>query len=306
MNGILLVDKPVGCTSHDVVQLVRKLVRPEKVGHSGTLDPAASGLLILAIGSATRAIEFLDDTRKTYVMTIHLGEETDTWDGEGQVVSVADASNVSLEEIQEVLPRYLGVVRQTPPHFSALKKNGIPLYKLARKGVFPSLEPREVEIFSLEIISWNNPLLALRMSCSRGAYARSVARDVGRELGVGGRLDSLRRTNSGPYDVQHAVGVNQIAVMGDEILAEKLMTLKQALAHIPTLSLTPSEIGRLLNGSVVLRKWGEVEGSQGPCWRSGSFFKALTSLEDYLIITVLEGHNDTFVIRPKKVLKVAS
>jgi len=302
MNGILLVDKPTGCTSHDVVRRIKKIVRPAKVGHTGTLDPAASGLLIVAIGAATRAIQFLDDTRKTYEMTIRLGEETDTWDKEGKVIAEADASHLSLDRIQQALAKYIGVVRQTPPHFSALKKNGTPLYKLARKGVFPDLEPREVEISSLELIAWTHPFLEVRMSCSRGAYARSVAHDIGKDLGVGGRLELLRRTRSGPYDVQDALSMDDIAAMGKAIVAEKLISLRQALAHIPTLSLRRSEIERLVNGSIVLRQKGELDLALEHHERSGSLFKTFTPFDDSLIIVVVEERNGVATITPKKVL----
>ncbi len=305
MNGILLVDKPAGCTSHDVVRQIKKIVRPVKVGHTGTLDPAASGLLIIAMGSATRAIQFLNDTRKTYLMAIRLGEETDTWDREGKVISEADTSHLSLETIQHVLSKYIGVVQQTPPHFSALKKNGTRLYKLARKGVFPDLEPREVEIYSLELVAWANPFLEVRMGCSRGAYARSVAHDIGRDLGVGGRLEMLRRTHSGPYDVQDAVSIDEIATKGAQRVAERLITLRQALAHIPTLSLTPSEIARLMNGSIALREKSRMEIPQEQRERSGSLCKVFTSFDDSLIMTVVEERDEMVIIRPKKVLKAA-
>ncbi|MGB9615998.1 MAG: tRNA pseudouridine(55) synthase TruB [Desulfomonilaceae bacterium] len=305
MNGILLVDKPTGCTSHDVVWQLKKIVRPAKVGHTGTLDPAASGLLIIAIGAATRAIQFLDDARKTYEMTIRLGEETDTWDREGTVISEADTSHLSLEDIHQALSKYSGVVRQTPPHFSALKKNGTPLYKLARKGVFPELEPREVEISALELLSWANPFLEVRMTCSRGAYARSVAHDIGKDLGVGGRLERLRRTGSGPYDVQDAVSMDDVAARGKAIAAEKLIPLRQALAHIPTLSLTPPEIARLMNGSTVLRQKSELDPAHERHERSGSLVKVFTSIHDALIIAVIEERDGMAIIRPKKILATA-
>lgn len=305
MNGIVLVDKPLGYTSHDVVQLLRKLVRPAKVGHTGTLDPAASGLLILAIGSATRAIEFLDDSRKTYLMTVRLGEETDTWDGEGQVVSKAATSHLRLETIQQSLLRYLGVVQQTPPHFSALKKNGTPLYKFARKGIFFNVQPREVEIYCLDIISWNNPMLSLRMSCSRGAYARSVAHDIGKDLGVGGRIESLRRTHCGRYDVHNSVAGEQLKTLGKTILAEKIITLQEALGHIPTLTLTQPEIDRLMNGAVVVRELDSMIGFHVRNGRPAPFFKVLSPMHDYLIITDVKLLDGKVAISPKKVLKIS-
>ncbi len=304
MNGLLLVDKPVGCTSHDIVRIIRNLVRPAKVGHAGTLDPAASGLLILAIGSATRAIQFLQDATKTYLMAVRLGEETDTCDGEGKVVAVRDTSCVSLEDIQKVVRKYVGVVKQIPPHFSAIKKQGTPLYKLARKGVFLNLEPREVEIFSLEILYWNNPLLGLRMSCSRGTYARSVANDIGKDLGIGGRIDSLRRITSGPYKVEEAITVNEILNCGKEIILERLLSVQEMLAHIPTLPLTASEVAHLMNGAVVIRQRKASRRTYQKDGYAGSIFKVWNDHGDCLVITIVEEQPSAVIIRPKKVIQL--
>ena len=199
MHGILLVDKPEGITSNGLVQLVKRLVRPSKVGHSGTLDSAASGLMVLLLGAGTRALEYLDESRKTYLMQVLLGEETDTGDREGNVIRTGDSSSITRENIEQALLSQRGVIDQVPPHFSALKKQGVRLYKLARKGVFPELAPRKVEIFSLELLKWDPPFLDLEMVCSKGTYARALARDLGQELDVGARLEKLRRNHQRPF-----------------------------------------------------------------------------------------------------------
>jgi len=252
MHGILLVDKPEGITSNDVVRLVKKYVKPAKVGHTGTLDPAASGLVVVLIGAATRALDYLDESRKHYRMTVLLGEETDTDDREGAVTRTSDASGVTLARIEEALGKYIGVVDQIPPCYSAIKKNGVPLYKLAREGAAPDMPPRKVEIFSLTVMSWDSPLLELDLLCSKGTYARAVARDLGRDLGVGGRLERLRRLASGPFRVESAIGTHQIKEDGRAAVTTNLIRLADGLTHIPELQAFPNEIRRLMRGTPVV------------------------------------------------------
>ncbi|MEW6111003.1 MAG: tRNA pseudouridine(55) synthase TruB [Thermodesulfobacteriota bacterium] len=252
MHGILLVDKPEGMTSSQVVRVVKKLVRPAKVGHTGTLDPAASGLLVILIGAGTRALDYLDEAKKEYLPTVLLGEETDTDDREGRVTRSEDPSGISSEQIEEVLKRYRGVIDQIPPHFSAVKKEGVPLYKLARGGTLVDLPPRKVEIFSLTLLSWEAPLLDLHMVCSKGTYARALARDIGRDLNVGGRLERLRRTASGNFRVEAAVTLEEISEGGAELIRQKMVSLSDALSHIPNIRALVPEIKRLMRGSSVV------------------------------------------------------
>jgi tRNA pseudouridine55 synthase len=251
MHGLLLVDKPAGITSSEVVRIVKRKVRPAKVGHTGTLDPAATGLVVILIGACTRALDFLDESRKEYRLTVRLGEETDTDDREGKIISTADPSGITRERIEEVLESYRGVIDQTPPAYSAIKKNGVPLYKLARQGIFPEIPPRKVEIFSLGAIEWESPLLRLDMVCSKGTYARALARDVGRDLGVGGRLEDLRRTASGAFRVEDAIIPEEIELRGRDAVTENLIDLSSALSHIPELRGLPNEIKRLVRGNAV-------------------------------------------------------
>jgi tRNA pseudouridine55 synthase len=251
MHGILLVDKPEGVTSSDVVRVIKRLVKPAKVGHSGTLDPAASGLLVVMIGAATRALDYLDERRKRYLVKVKLGEETDTYDREGQVISSSDPSGITLERVGEVLAHYQGVIEQVPPHFSAAKKNGVPLYKLARQGVKVDLPPRKIEIFSLVVMKWDNPFLDLDLLCSKGTYARAIARDIGRDLGVGARLETLRRTESGVFHVDDAISLDQITEGGADIISQMLIDLPAALGHIPTLRAMGEETRKLMLGSQI-------------------------------------------------------
>lgn len=251
MDGILLVDKPEGLTSNEVVQLVKRNVKPAKVGHTGTLDPAASGLIVVLVGACTRALDYLDEFRKRYRLTVLLGEETDTDDREGQVISQADPSGILTEHIEATLENYRGVFDQVPPRFSAVKKNGVPVYKLARKGVEVDLPPRKVEVFSLELLKWDCPLIELEIVCSKGTYARALARDIGRDLNVGGRLAGLRRSASGSFKVEDAVTVDEVVSGGKDLIAERLIDLATALGHVPDIQMVPQEIRRLIKGSPV-------------------------------------------------------
>lgn len=248
MHGLLLVDKPTGITSHDVVRIVRRMVKPAKVGHTGSLDPAASGLIVIMVGAATRALDYLDETRKEYRLSVRLGEETDTDDVEGAVIKTSDISHLSLLKIEEALAPFRGVIDQTPPLYSAVKKNGTPMYKLARKGLKPELQPRKVEIFALNLIAWAPPLLSLEMACSRGTYARSIARDLGRALSVGGRLESLVRTSGGSFRLEDAVTVTELMAGESELIRERLIPIAEAFGHIPDIIVQPHELRKLIRG----------------------------------------------------------
>jgi len=301
MHGILLIDKPEGITANDVVQAVKRLVKPAKVGHTGTLDPAASGLMAVLIGAATRVLDYLDEHRKHYAMVVRLGEETDSGDRDGTVIRGADPSGITLQDIEEVLQRYRGVIDQVPPHFSALKRDGVPLYKLARKGVFPELQPRKVEIFSLIPESWTPPLLELSMVCSKGTYARAVARDLGRDLRVGGRLESLRRISSGPFQIDQAIALDRIAQGGRELISQRLISLAQSLTHIPTLRVLAAEARKLMRGSqvVVPRSRMLTEGAEAE--HPARMYKIVSGNDGLLILVRPEPSGWDICLRTVKV-----
>jgi tRNA pseudouridine55 synthase len=205
MAGILVVDKPEGWTSFDVVKYVRGRCAEKRVGHAGTLDPAATGVLPLLLGSATRLTEYLVDTTKTYEATIELGVVTDTYDADGEVVSRADASGVTREQVEAMLPLFVGGIMQAPPAYSAIKRAGVPLYRMARRGETVASEPRPVFVEALEIIDYGAPTLRLRVRCGKGFYVRSLAHDLGAVLGVGGSLSGLVRTRVGSFRIEDAV-----------------------------------------------------------------------------------------------------
>lgn len=206
MNGVIMLDKPSGWTSHDCVASVKKRIMAGKVGHLGTLDPLATGLLVLVVNGATRFARFLDGGKKDYLVSMRLGSTTDTYDSEGAVLSTSDTSSISDEAVLMAFSRFRGAIKQVPPMYSAIKKNGVPLYRLARKGEVIEREARDVEIFSLEILRISIPDVDFRVVCSKGTYVRSICNDAGALLGCGGHLTGLRRMQSGPFRVDNAPG----------------------------------------------------------------------------------------------------
>ena len=215
-DGFLNVHKPAGWTSFDVVNFVRRLTRVKRAGHGGTLDPAATGVLPVALGRATRLLEYLGDARKVYLATVVLGVETDTYDAEGRVVAQGDASGVSRADVEAVLPRFLGRIQQAPPPYSAVKRGGRPLYEYARKGMAVEVEPRPVDVYRLDIRSFEPPSLVLEVECGKGTYVRSLAHDIGRALGAGAHLAALVRTRVGPFTLDDAVTPEELRAAGPD------------------------------------------------------------------------------------------
>lgn len=208
--GFLVVDKPVGVTSHDVVDQARRWLGTRRVGHLGTLDPQATGVLPLAVRSATKLVPYVTDTNKGYVGTVELGVETDTLDAEGQVLRRHEGALPDRSAIVEALAPFRGEIEQIPPMFSAVKKDGVPLHKLARKGEEVEREPKQVRIDRLDLLRWEEREVEIQVECSAGTYVRSLAADLGQALGCGAHLKSLRRVRSGPFTSQDASTVDQL------------------------------------------------------------------------------------------------
>ncbi|TWJ19665.1 tRNA pseudouridine(55) synthase TruB [Geobacter argillaceus] len=238
MNGFLIIDKPEGLTSHGVVQRVRRLCRQPKAGHTGTLDPFATGVLPVALGTATRLIPYLDEGVKEYQAVMRLGEETDTGDRTGIVVRHGDWQEITAEAVFELVSRFTGVIRQVPPMHSALKRDGVPLYRLARKGVTVDRPARSITVYHLSIDSIAFPLVTFTVSCSRGTYVRTLAADMGERLGCFAHLVELRRTASGPFAIGRAITLEMLeqAVLGTGTEVP-LITPGAALSHLPELEL---------------------------------------------------------------------
>ncbi|MDH4207241.1 MAG: tRNA pseudouridine(55) synthase TruB [Anaerolineae bacterium] len=207
ISGILNLDKPSGLTSHDVVDRIRLASGLRRVGHAGTLDPAALGVLLLCLGQATRVSGYLMEGRKRYDALITLGVATDTGDAEGRVLSTSMATTTTREQVLATLRRFRGRVEQVPPMYSALKHEGKPLYSFARRGLEVARAPREVEIYALELVEWTPPSFRVLVECSKGTYIRALARDLGEELGTGAHLDRLARLACGSYTLDEATSI---------------------------------------------------------------------------------------------------
>ena len=209
-HGYVVIDKPAGWTSHDVVSRVRRIVGERRVGHAGTLDPAAVGVLPVAVGVATRTVEYLADASKEYRAWIRFGVTTDSADGDGTLTSRVDASHLTLEAIEAVLGGFRGPVQQRPPMHSAIKVRGKRLYQLAREGVEIEVASREITIHDLRIVEWRNPDLCIDVHCSKGTYIRSLARDLGEAVGTGAYLSHLVRTRTGPFSIADALTLDEL------------------------------------------------------------------------------------------------
>ncbi|HEY5653523.1 MAG TPA: tRNA pseudouridine(55) synthase TruB [Pontiella sp.] len=230
-DGLLLVDKPSDWTSHDVVAKIRNYFKLSKVGHGGTLDPLATGLLVILIGKGTKLSERVMNGDKVYEGTLHLGVTTNTQDADGEILEEKDASHITHEMVEEVIRKnYMGPIKQIPPMVSAIKKDGVPLYKMARKGQEIEREPRKIEVFEFDVLGFDNPLVKFRVKSTKGTYVRTLAYDIGNDLGVGGSLDALRRTNSGSLSVEKAHTLEEILKCDRETLSKKIIHLSDMIS----------------------------------------------------------------------------
>ncbi len=249
--GLLNVNKPAGMTSRQVVDHVQKLVRPAKVGHAGTLDPLATGVLIVCVGAATRLIARVQQGRKRYVGRFLLGKRSNTEDTDGDVVEGGDWSGVTRVHLEQMLPAFLGTIQQTPPQISAVKVAGHRAYKLARRGETVELEPRPVEVFSLRIAMFEPPEFELEIECGSGTYVRAIGRDLGERLGCGAVMSALNRTMIGRFELADAVPLGSLNATS---LREALMTPLAAVTELPQRQLDPAEIVWVRQGRPI--PWG--------------------------------------------------
>ena len=241
MLGILLIDKPLGITSHDVVNDIRRRFGTKRVGHAGTLDPLASGLLVVAVGPATRFLQYLPLEPKVYVADIEFGHSTPTYDAEGELSEARDVPSDLLGSIETALVQFRGLIQQLPPMFSAVKVGGKPLYKFAREGKELVREPRTVHIDSFEILNIEGNRAQARISCSGGTYIRSLANDLGETIGCGAYLKGLSRTGVGRFDLSEATPLA-------EVKPEMLFTLRDALPPMPLVTLDATQTANIREG----------------------------------------------------------
>ncbi len=252
VDGIFNVDKPLGMTSMEAVRQVKRLCSQRHVGHAGTLDPLATGVLPICLGQATRVMQFLVDGDKEYRATVCLGITTDTYDKAGQVVQERDASGVTLEAVHAALDSLRGTIQQTPPMYSALKVGGRRLHELARAGVEVARAPRTVEIKQLLIVLWAPPLVTLSIQCGRGVYIRSLAYDLGEILGCGAHLTELRRMRAGPFHVDQAVTLEHLLkALQDDSWPRLFFPPDYAVLHAASVTLNPVEERTVRNGQPV-------------------------------------------------------
>jgi tRNA pseudouridine55 synthase len=256
-SGFLNVDKPSGPTSHDVVNSVRRALSIKKVGHTGTLDPLASGVLIICIGQATRLSEYVMASTKRYRAHIHLGVTTDTYDAEGKIVTEHPIDHLQREDVERALPGLIGSIEQFPPMYSAIKQDGRKLYDLARAGKIVDREPRRVRIDSIEIVEWSLPQLVLDVTCSAGTYVRSLAFDLGEVLGVGAHLAGLVRLASGKFMLEDAVTLP--ALLDSSDWQRHLLPMDYPLSHLAEVQADITEADHVIHG----RPFGSTEAPDG-------------------------------------------
>ena len=280
MNGIVIVDKPQGWTSQDVTARLRRVYATRRIGHGGTLDPMATGVLPVFVGRATRGVEFFEHAEKTYDTVLLLGRTTDTQDVTGATLA-EKAVHLSPADIDRVLPRFRGDILQVPPMYSALKVNGKKLYELARKGQEVERQPRPITVFELTNLGFDGTRLSLRVRCSKGTYIRTLCQDIGDALGCGGCMEALRRVRAGEYGIEDAVPLEKL--LESETPEQYLRSLDTMFAHCPAVTLTANQEKRCRNGNPFSSPL--PQGTYRAYSQSGEFLM-LAKVEDGVMTTV--------------------
>lgn len=248
MNGIIIIDKPQGRTSHDMVYEVRRLTGIKKVGHTGTLDPMATGVLPVCVGCATKVADMLTLSDKRYIAQMVLGKTTDTQDAEGKMLSECEV-NCSASEIAEAIAGFVGEIEQIPPMYSAIKQNGKKLYELARAGIEVERKSRVVTVNSIDILEIDGACVKIDVSCSKGTYIRTLCHDIGKKLGTGAYMDSLRRTATGPFDIKDSFTLDELYEMKDKgRLFEAVIEVDRMFLQYPSLTLNEKQVRSVTNG----------------------------------------------------------
>ncbi len=281
IDGLLIIDKPEGVTSLDVVREVKRRLRANRAGHIGTLDPFATGVLPIAINEGTKLIPFINDEPKEYEATLKLGEETTTDDLTGEVVSSQRWEDLSLDVIRSAFQTFLGKIRQIPPMFSAIKREGKPLYRLARRGEQVERSERDLEIFSLQIEEIDLPKIRFRVSCSKGTYIRALARDIGREIGCGAHLIQLRRLRSGPFTLEQTLSWERLkGLLPESGSFPGLIPLAEALPSLPEVIGDEQLVRKARHGREMLVR--DLSAGTLPNFEKGQWLK-ITSPQEGLV-----------------------
>jgi tRNA pseudouridine55 synthase len=289
VSGVLVVDKPVGLTSHDVVQIIRRGTGIRRAGHTGTLDPRASGVLVILIGPAVRLSEYVSASDKRYQATIRLGSSTDTYDGDGEITKTTPVVDITEEKFNEILQQFVGEMEQVPPPFSAVKVKGHKAYEMARQGEEVDLEPRIINVYSLEILEWAPPEAVIDVYCSSGTYVRSLANDLGKSLGTGAHLVGLRRTKSGRFTLRDAVPLRRLQESFDVGNWYKfLIPAAEALADWPMMELDADQVELVRHGHRVPTEPGQKGWARGVSQQGD-------------LVALLEADEETGEWQPRKV-----
>lgn len=293
ISGVLVVDKPVGMTSHDVVQVIRNGTGLRRAGHTGTLDPRASGVLVVLVGPAVRLSEFVSASDKRYQAIIRLGSATDTFDADGKVTQPEQQVNVTEDQFEKVLATFVGEIEQVPPPYSAVKVQGRKAYEMARQGEEVELAPRKITVHHLEVLEWAPPEVVIDVHCSSGTYVRSLANDLGTTLGCGAYLVGLRRTKSGRFSLRDATPLRKLQeafTAGDWY--QYLIPAAEALAEWPAVELSPDDVENVRHGHRV---------KADPAAKPGSVRGVSTQGELVALMELVTGETGGPEWQPKKV-----
>lgn len=288
ISGVLVVDKPVGLTSHDVVQIVRRGTNIRRAGHTGTLDPRASGVLVILLGPAVRLSEYVSASDKRYQAVIRLGTSTDTYDSDGKILSTAPV-NITETQFETALKAFIGEIEQTPPPYSAVKVKGRKAYEMAREGEEVDLMPRKIQVYNLELLEWAPPEAVIDVYCSSGTYVRSLAHDLGESLGCGAHLVGLRRTKSGRFTLRDAVPLRKLReTFENSTWYQLLIPAAEALSDWPSVELTHEQVEAIRHGHRVPAEAGH-----------GNLARGISQQGE--LVALLEFDPNTNEWQPKKV-----
>lgn len=280
--GILIINKPTGFTSHDVIQRVRRILGIKKVGHSGTLDPLATGVLVVCFGRATRLIEYIVAGEKQYRATLKLGETTDTFDSDGQIIDTADASGVTEIQLRQNLAEFVGTIQQIPPQYSAIKQDGTPLYKLARQGNPVTPPPRTVHISNIDLLAFEPPFATIHVTCGAGTYIRSLAHDVGNQLNVGAHLTKLVRVANGAWQLSEAITLEDLTqAVNAGKLSSVCKPLEAGVTHLPHIYLSAEQKQAIIVGQRIAGDPFPPADTIAAMDNTGKLIAILASMEDH-------------------------
>ncbi len=304
ISGVLVVDKPVGLTSHDVVQIVRKGTNIRRAGHTGTLDPRASGVLVILVGPAVRLSEYVSASDKRYQAVVRLGASTDTYDADGRVLSTSPLDKLSEKQFEDALESFVGEIEQVPPPYSAVKVKGRKAYEMAREGEDVDLAPRRIQVYGLELLEWAPPEAVIDVYCSSGTYVRSLAHDLGEKLGVGAHLIGLRRTKSGRFTLRDAVGLRNLReAFEDGNWYQYLIPAAEALSDWPEIELTHDQVEAVRHGHRLPASEVELipsyEPAKGPNYRGANMVRGVSEQGELVALMELIEEDDAW--QPKKV-----